>query len=111
MARSSSTTRRCGASSASGAGRAVMVPLRRSPARPPRPLGAVDQPQHPVAVLAVDHGGEKLARRLMGARPDLAERAGDAGGLQVGKLQGQVCALRGGIEQPLAAVALALALL
>src|SRR5580704_1495618 len=101
MRRSSSTTRRWGASSDSEATGAVML---ASTARAAAAVGAGNQPQHFVPVRAVDHGGEEASRRLVRAWADLGHRAGNAGGLQPGELERQRLALGGDVEQPLAAV-------
>jgi hypothetical protein len=41
------------------------------------------------AVSAVDHAGEEAPRAVAGAGAELGEHAGDARGLQAGKLHGQ----------------------
>ena len=73
-------------------------------------LGARDQPQHALAIVGVDHGGEEAARRLMRVGPEFAEGAVDALGLQAGELERQRLALRRHVEQALAAVLRALLL-
>ena len=67
-------------------------------------VGMRDQAQHAVAVLGIDHAGEKPLRRLARAGPELVEHAGDPRGLQAGKLHRQRLTCRADIEQPLAAV-------
>src|SRR5664279_5854321 len=106
MRRSSSTTSRCGASSESVAGE----PLGISASRLCSTVGARDQMQHAVAIVAVDHGGEKAARRLMRAGPEFGEGTLDARGLQRGKLERQRLAFGRYIKQSLAAVLRALLL-
>src|SRR5215471_9930093 len=44
----------------------------------PRAVSARDEPQHGVAVVGVDHGGEKSAGGLVRVRPKLGQRARDA---------------------------------
>ena len=113
MRRSSSTTRRCGASSAGGIGdghrshrRLRTVQVRGRRARSARAIKL----QHVVAAVGVDHRDQEAPRRLMRAGPKLGERAGDPLGLQAGELHGQRLALRRDIEQALAAVVRALLL-
>ncbi len=67
-----------------------------------------DQAQHPIAILGIDHAGEEAPRRLASAGPELLEDAADARGLQAGKLHRQRLARRGRIEEPLAAIIVAL---
>src|SRR5262245_66139607 len=74
-----------------------------SATRPPRAVGARDEPQHGVAVVGVDHGGEKSAGGLVRVRTKLGERARDARGLQPRELHRQGLALRGYVEPALAA--------
>ena len=110
MRRSSSTTSRCGASSAGGWRRGSPCIVSRRPSALSRAVGARDQAQHLVAVLGVDHARPESGAPLAGAGAELVERARDPLGLQAGKLHRQRLALGGDIEQPLAAVVLALLL-
>src|SRR6516162_194514 len=111
MRRSSSTTRRCGASSASAADAVFMEESGpRSAARTPRPVGACDEPQHRIALLRVDHRGKEPARRLVRIGSNLGERSRDACGLQAGELHGQGLAFRRHVKQPLTAIVGALLL-
>src|SRR5215475_13654160 len=104
MRRSSSTTSRCGASSASAA-HCGFTPIRRSSgALPPRAVRPCDEPEHPVAVVAVDHGDQEAARRLVGARPEFRQRRPYPSALQPGELHREPFALRVHVEQALAAV-------
>src|SRR6185437_16206221 len=100
MRRSSSTTSRCGASSGSVAGSsiALLLPLTA------RFAGARDQPQHALAIVSIDHGGEEAPRRLVRAGAEPAKGAHDALGLQTGQLERQRLAFRRDVEQPLTAV-------
>ena len=112
MRRSSSTTSRCGASSARAADTVVMARIRPSlscACRRARSARAMNR-STPIAVVGVDHGGEKPAGRVVRVRPELGERARDAHGLQPGELHRQRLALRRDVEQPLAAVVRALLL-
>src|SRR5690348_441860 len=99
MRRSSSTTSRCGASSASEA-----TAIIGSSSVGLGALGARDQAQHAFAVVGVDHGGEEAARRLVRAGPDLVEGARDAHRLELRQLERQRLALLCRVEQPLAPV-------
>ncbi len=112
MRRSSSTRRRCGASSGSAhefelAGAHGHTSLSCANAGP---IGARNEPQQAVALLGIDHGGEKLAGHLVGVRPQFGQRPRDARGLQTGKLHRQGLALRRDEQQALAPVVCALAL-
>src|SRR5436305_15141964 len=115
MRRSSSTTSTWGASSASVAGAVVMLtpfalpwrpldPLAtgasilaasfaarawRSAALAAHPIGAGDEAQHRVALVGIDHGGEKPAGFFVRARAEVGERARNTRGLQAGELHGQ----------------------
>src|SRR5688572_26534996 len=71
----------------------------------PCAVGARNEPQHTIAVVGIDDRREEAARRLVGIGAELGERMRDARGLQPGKLHRERLALRGHIEQPLAAVA------
>src|SRR5690606_8404154 len=74
---------------------------------PLRAIGARDEAQHFLAVIVVDHRGQKTARGVMGAGPEFAEGPLDALGLQLHELERQRLALGGDVEQTLAAVLLA----
>ena len=56
--------------------------VQPSPARLAGAVGARDQAQHAVAVVAVDHGGEETAGGVVRAGAEFAEGAVDALGLQ-----------------------------
>src|SRR5262245_66370066 len=103
MRRSSSTTSTWGASSGSAVDTVVMARIQASAlaATAPRPVGSRDEPQHRVAVVGVDHGGEKAAGRLMRIRPELRERVRDARGLQPRELHGERLAFRRDVAQAL----------
>src|SRR5262245_24808654 len=102
MRRSSSTTSRCGASSARIAG--VVIPTPTNLRSPTRAIGPCDMAKHAIATVGVGHGDEETARRLVGPRPKLGQRARNARGLEAGKLHGQRLALRRHVQEPLAAV-------
>src|SRR5262245_44471722 len=112
MRRSSSTTSRWGASSGSAVDTVVMarIPASALASSAPRPVGSRYEPQHGVAMVGVDHGGEEAAGRLVRVRPELGERMRDARSLQPGELHGERLALRRDIEQALAPVVRALLL-
>src|SRR5476651_840561 len=97
MRRSSSTTRRCGASSGSAAGCILASRLGGT-------VGARDQTQHTLAIVGIDHGGEKAPRRLVRAGPEFGEGAIDAHRLQAGELKCQRLPFRRHKQQPLTAV-------
>src|SRR6185312_2222189 len=98
MRRSSSTTSRCGASSASVSG--MLIAARSPTSSIPRLGGAVgarDQSQHAFAV-----------GRVVRAGTEFAEGVVDALGLQGRELERQRLALLRDVKQPLAAVLRAL---
>src|SRR6202142_3406304 len=101
MRRSSSTTSKCGASSESVTGSTICSSLATSTSRLGGALGARDQTQHALAVIGVDHGGEKTPRRLMRVWAELGEGAIDALRLQAGELERQGLALRRHIQETL----------
>src|SRR4051794_34526526 len=100
MRRSSSTTSRCGASSGSASAGSAM--LNPSPL-PARAVGPGDETQNLVAAASIDHGGKEIARRLVGVRPETAERARDPFSLQPRELHGELFALGRNEEQTMAA--------
>src|SRR5262245_36373427 len=106
MRRSSSTTSRWGASSGSAADTVVMTRIQASAlaATAPRPVGSRDEPQHRVAVVGVDHGGEEAAGRLVAVRPDPGAQVRGAAGLPARELHGERLAFRRDVEQALAPV-------
>jgi len=73
-------------------------------------VGLCDQAQHALAILGVDHSGEKAPRRLARVGAELREHASDACGLQSGEFQRQRLARRADIQQALAAIVGALLL-
>src|SRR5262249_38729115 len=91
MRRSSSTTRRCGASSGSATAGQTIGSL--CSALPACAVGPGDEAQHRVAAVGIDHGGEKRARLLVRLRAEAGERTGDALGLQAGELHGELLTL------------------
>src|SRR6185295_1004215 len=107
MRRSSSTTSRCGASSASASATSAMVPPSALPART---VGPTDEAQDLVAAFGIDHGGEECARRLVCMRAEAGERARDPLSLQPGKLHGELFALRRGEKEAVTPVVRALLL-
>ena len=110
MRRSSSTSIRCGASSASfrlraARGQAVvhLVSLvSLAPERPPK-----HDLQHLVRIVVIDHGAQEAPHRLSACGIQSLERRRDAVGLQARELGDQRLALRRGEQQPLPLVALA----
>src|SRR3954452_3872833 len=108
MRRSSSTTSRCGASSARAAVAGAFMALGGSRPRRSGAIGLPDQPQHVLAAIGLEHGDEKLPRGLLRLRRQAVERAQDTARLQAGELQRQRLAFRRNVEQPLSAVALSL---
>src|SRR5665647_3334882 len=101
MRRSSSTTSRCDASSASVAGSIIG---RASTPRFRRAVGTRDQAQHALAIIEVDHGGQKMPCRVVRPGSKFGNGAIDARGLQAGELERQRLALRRHVEQPLSAI-------
>src|SRR6516225_5725717 len=61
-----------------------------------------------LAVLGIDHAGEETARGLARAGAELGEHAGNARGLQAGKLHGERFTSGRNVKQPLPAIAGAL---
>ncbi len=74
-------------------------PPRKAPA-----IGMRNQAQNAVAILGVDHAGEKTPHRLAGVRAKSGEHARDALGLQTGELHRQSLAGRAHGEEPLPAI-------
>ncbi len=108
MRRSSSTTRRCGASSASGL-RAWIIrslfcarPSARTVLR--LAIGARNQRLDISTRRRLDHGGEKLARRFAGVAVALVEGAGETPRLQERELERERLAFRRDEEEPLTPV-------
>src|SRR5262245_9801638 len=110
MRRSSSTTRRWGASSAGTSPGSAMTRPRVSTALASRGVAPGDQAEHALAAILIEHRDEKAAGGLMRPRAEFIERARDAGRLEAGKLQRQRLAGGRDIEQTLAAVVLPLLL-
>src|SRR5579871_6316123 len=110
MRRSSSTTSRWGASSGSAAKVSIVISCPNglirwsSGATAPRTVGGVDQVQHFVALIGVEHADEKASHRIAVDGAEARERAADPRRLQGGKPQRQGLTLQGREQQPLAAV-------
>src|SRR5438128_1489983 len=113
MRRSSSTTIRCGASSAGTTARADedaamdAPPATASAAAPARRIRARDEIQHAGPILCIDDRCEEFARGFVRTRADIAERPRQPCGLQPGELHGQRFTFVGDEEESLAAVTLA----
>src|SRR6478752_5195825 len=105
MRRSSSTSRRCGASSA---GRTGVRAWQRA-ARSLLVLidGGKDRLEHLVRIVAVDHCAQEALDGLGILRRHLGERPGNARGLEAGELLHQRLALRCRKQQALAAIIVA----
>ncbi len=108
MRRSSSTSSRCGASSAglrrrSRDGRSLDHACSFAVAVP----GAEDRLQHLVGIVVIDHRAQELADRIGAIGPDVAQRAVDAVGLQARELRHQRLALCGGKKKALPPVVIA----
>ena len=112
MRRSSSTTRRWGASSVSSAAAAAShFPSSTSPRDPhsrpplaPRAVGAIDQPQHAVAMHRIEHGDQETPRHVAVLVPVSASARPMRAALQGREPQRQRFALGGDEQQPLAAI-------
>src|ERR1700675_4308358 len=105
MRRSSSTSSRCGASSAGFSGARTVAEAMVAACATITPwgflsrllaAGAEDSLQHFIRIVAIDHRAQELADGGNAGRIDLAERAGDAVGLQAGQFCDQCLALRRG---------------
>ena len=75
-----------------------------------RPVGARDQPLHPVAAVGVDDRKQELARRVVRAGAKLGQRTRQPLGLKTCEFHRELFALGRNVEKPLAAVVLALLL-
>ena len=110
MRRSSSTSSRCGASSAGCGGvRATVAAWAHDHSfafAVALPV-AEDGLQHLVGIVAIDHRAQELADRIRAGWPDVAQRAVDPVGLQAGELRDQRLALGGGEKKALPPVVIA----
>src|SRR5665213_14551 len=104
MRRSSSTTSKCGASSESVAGELINSSLATLSPWFGGALSARDQTQHVLAIISVDHGGEKAPCRLVRVGPEFGESAGDALRLQAGELERQRFAFWRDVQEALTPV-------
>src|SRR4051812_7577554 len=103
MRRSSSTTSRCGASSASAtAGPTIIPPFASS--WPARAIGRRNKAQHALAAVIVEHRGEKRARGFMRVRAEAGKRLRDAFGLQPCEIHRELLALGRNEQETMAAV-------
>src|ERR1700738_3825649 len=98
MRRSSSTRSRCGAAAAGFSGARVAAEAMVAACATVTPwgfssrllaAGAEDRLQHLIRIIAIDHRAQELADGRDAGGIDLAERTGDAVGLQAGQFRHQ----------------------